>query len=232
MISRRDALALGGAALATATLPRPPAAAQTPRRGGTLTIRAWDPPHFDPVLTLSYTTHVLTSFTHNRLVRHRAGPAVKPGSFSIEGDLAESWPQPSDTTYVFRLRRGVRFHPKPPVNGRELTAEDVRFSVERLLTTPGAPNAVMLRPVDKVEAVDRYTVKFTLKEPFAWFLDMLANPMTVAIVPPSGETGERLRLALLGLGDEPRPIQDDLGALVDGDVDHLAVEAHGRGAAP
>jgi peptide/nickel transport system substrate-binding protein len=182
-ISRRAALALGGAALASAALPQPPAVAQAPRRGGTLTIRAWDPPHFDPVLTISYKTHVLTSFTHSRLVRHRPGPGVKPGSFAIEGDLAESWQQPSDTTYVFRLRRGVRFHPKPPVNGRELTAEDVRFSVERLLTAPGAGNAVMLRAVDRVEAVDRYTVKFTLKEPFAWFLDMLANPMAVAIVP-------------------------------------------------
>ncbi len=40
----------------------------------------------------------------------------------------------------------------------------------------------MLKSVDKVEAVDKYTVKFTLKEPFAWFLDMLANPMAVAIV--------------------------------------------------
>jgi len=183
VISRREALAVGGAALAVAALPCRPAAAQTPRRGGTLTIRAWDPPHFDPVLTFSYTTHVLTSLTHSRLVRHRAGPGVKPGSFSLQGDLAESWQQPSETTYVFRLRRGVRFHGKPPVNGRELTAEDVRFSVERLLTTPSAPNAVMLRSVDKVEAVDRYTVKFTLKEPFAWFLDMLANPMAVAIVP-------------------------------------------------
>jgi len=35
----------------------------------------------------------------------------------VEGDLAESWTQPSDTTYVFKLRRGVRWHGKPPVNG-------------------------------------------------------------------------------------------------------------------
>src|SRR5438876_1374021 len=40
----------------------------------------------------------------------------------------------------------------------------------------------MLRAVEKVEAPDKYTVKFTLKEPFVWFLDMLANPMAVAIV--------------------------------------------------
>jgi peptide/nickel transport system substrate-binding protein len=121
------------------------------------------------------------SFTHSRLVRYRTGPGVKADTFPLEGDLAESWQQTSDTTYVFRLRRGVRFQKKPPVNGRELTAEDVRFSIERLPTAPGAGNAAMLRPVDRVEAVDRYTVKLTLKEPFAWLLDMLANPMAVAI---------------------------------------------------
>ena len=133
------------------------------------------------MLTISYETHVLTSFTHSRLVRYRSGPGVKPGTFPLEGDLAESWQQTSDTTSVFRLRRGVRFHNKPPVNGRELTAEDVRFSIERLRTAPGAGNAAMLRPVDRVEAVDRYTLKLTTKEPFAWLLDMLANPMAVAI---------------------------------------------------
>jgi peptide/nickel transport system substrate-binding protein len=40
----------------------------------------------------------------------------------------------------------------------------------------------MLKAVDKVEAVDKYTVKFTLKEPFAWFLDVLANPIATGIV--------------------------------------------------
>ena len=76
----------------------------------------------------------------------------------------------------------MRWHNKSPVNGRELTAEDVRYTVERFLTVKGNANAYMLRSVDKVEALDKYTVKFTLKEPFAWFLDMLANPAAVAIV--------------------------------------------------
>jgi peptide/nickel transport system substrate-binding protein len=40
----------------------------------------------------------------------------------------------------------------------------------------------MLAALDKVEAPDKYTVKFTLKEPYAWFLDILANPMAVCIV--------------------------------------------------
>src|SRR5262249_31370115 len=159
-----------------------PAAAQAPPRGGVLSLRVWDPPHFDHILAHAYRTHVLISFTHSRLVRHKAGPSVAPGTFPIEGDLAESWTQPNETTYVFKLRRGVRWQPRPPVNGRELTAEDVRYSVERFLTVPGNVLASTLRLVDRVEALDHYTVRFTLKEPFAWFLDMLAAPMAVAIV--------------------------------------------------
>jgi peptide/nickel transport system substrate-binding protein len=128
-----------------------------------------------------YKSRVAISFTHSRLLRYRAGAGVKPGSLVIEGDLAESWTQPSDTTYVFKLRRGVRFHAKPPVNGRELTAEDVKFTFERMLTEAGS-NASMYRAIAKVEAVDRYTVRFTLSEPFAWFLDMVASPMAGGIV--------------------------------------------------
>jgi len=71
---------------------------------------------------------------------------------------------------------------QPPVNGRELTADDVVFSVNHFLTVKGNANAYMLKAVDKVEAPDKYTVKFTLKEPFVWFLDMISNPHAVAIV--------------------------------------------------
>jgi peptide/nickel transport system substrate-binding protein len=181
-LTRRELLALGGAALATGAVGPPPVAAQTPKRGGTLTIRGTDPPHFDPMLTSNFKTHSTLSFTHSRLVKHKAGSAVAPGTFPIEGDLAESWTQPNEATYVFKLRRGVRWQAKSPVNGRELTAEDVRYSVERFQTITGNANAYMLKAVDKVEAPDKYTVKFTLKEPFVWFLDMLANPMAVAIV--------------------------------------------------
>jgi len=188
-LSRRDLLALSGGALAASTLRPSVARAQTPkppdagaRRGGTLSLRTWDPPHFDPFQTISYKTHIALSFTHSRLLKHKAGPSVVPGTFVIEGDLAESWSQPSETTYVFKLRKGVRWHHKPPVNGRELTADDVVYSVNHFLTVKGNANAYMLKSVEKVEATDKYTVKFTLKEPFVWFLDMLANPLAVAIV--------------------------------------------------
>jgi peptide/nickel transport system substrate-binding protein len=181
-LSRRDLLAAGGLTLAGATLGPRLARAQSPKRGGTLTLRTWDPPHFDPFQTVSYKTHIALSFTHSRLLKHKAGPNIAPGTFPIEGDLAESWTQPNETTYVFKLRRGVRWQAKPPVNGRELTADDVVFSVNHFMTVKGNANAYMLKSLDKVEAVDKYTVRFTLKEPFVWFLDVLANPHAVAIV--------------------------------------------------
>ena len=180
-LSRR-ALIIGGVGLAAAATVPHPVRAQAPRRGGVLTIRGWDPPHFDTMLTTAYRVHIPITFTHSRLIRHKAGPAVAPGSFALEGDLAESWTQTNETTYVFKLRRGVRFHPKPPVNGRELTADDVVYSINRFVTVKGNPSAYMLRALDKVEATDKHTVKFTLKEPFAWFLDVVANPVSLPIV--------------------------------------------------
>jgi len=184
-LSRRDLLKLGGAGLAAAAAAPAiwtPAHAQAPKRGGTLSLRLWDPPHFDPQLTVSYKTHVLYTFSHSRLLKHRAGPGVVPGTFLLEGDLAESWSQPNETTYIFKLRKGVRWHNKPPVNGRELTADDIKYTFDRFVGEKGNANRYMMAALDKVEVVDKYTVKMTLKEPYVWFLDIVSNPMALAIV--------------------------------------------------
>ena len=181
-VTRRELLHLAGLGTAAAVCAPAPALGQAPKRGGALTLRAWDPPHFDPYLIIAFKTQVVYSFTHSRLLKHKAGPAIPPGSFQLEGDLAESWSQPDELTYLFRLRRGVRWHAKPPVHGRELTAEDVVYSLDRFRTLPANPQSYLISMVYRVEAVDRYTVKVVLKEPFVWFLDVVANPMTGAIV--------------------------------------------------
>src|SRR2546427_2869113 len=195
-VSRRHLLQAGlaaGATLATWPLYRPAAVwsaeVGTPKRGGILRVRGWDPVHFDPQLTRNFKTNTTLSLVYNKLLRHKVGPEVQPGTFIVEPDLAERWESPDDTTYIFYLRQGVKWHNKPPVNGRELVAEDVKFSFARFLTVPGTPERQLLESVDGVEVVDRYTVKFLLKEPFVWLLDILANAMCVWIVAP--EVGEK-----------------------------------------
>jgi peptide/nickel transport system substrate-binding protein len=182
-LTRRNLLKLSAAVAAGAAieLPRPSAApAQTPKRGGTLRFaHQLDPvTGFDPHLTISFLTMIPLSFAYSRLLKVKAGPGIKPTTYPLEGDLAESWTQPNETTYVFKLKKGVRWHPKPPVNGRELTADDVKYTYERFLTIKGNGNRPVLESVEKIDALDKYTVKFTLKEPNAWFLDMLASTST------------------------------------------------------
>ncbi len=182
-LTRRDVLKLGGAAVAagaTGALIARDATAQTPKRGGILRLTFQSDPvtGFDPHQTVSFVTMVPLSFTHSRLLKVKAGPSVKPMTYPIEPDLAESWTQPNDTTYVFKLKKGVRWHPKPPVNGRELTADDVKYTYDRFLTITGNGNRPVLESIEKVDVLDKHTVRFTLKEPNAWFLDMLASTST------------------------------------------------------
>ena len=147
--TRRDFLKLGATAVAAGGVvavtdlaaPRP-AIAQTPKRGGVLRLaHQLDPVGLDPHQTISFATMIPLSFIYSRLMKVKAGPMVKPGTYPVEPDLTESWTQPSDTTYVFKLRKGVRWHPKPPVNGRELTAEDIKYTYERFLTIKGNGNS-------------------------------------------------------------------------------------------
>src|SRR5262245_36634841 len=155
-----------------------------PKRGGILRVRGLDPTHCDPHLTISNRTHTTLSFIYSRLVRHKVGADVRPGTFILEPDLAERWEEVDDTTYVFHLRQGVKWHNKPPVSGRELVAEDVKFTYDRFLTEAANANRYMLDAVDRVEVVDRYTVRFLLKEPYVWFVNALAYPWSTWIIAP------------------------------------------------
>jgi len=208
-ITRRDLLKLGGAAVAAeAVLPLldcGAAEAQTPKRGGIFRIRGEDATTgFDPHLSANHHRIATNlSFTHSRLVKVRAGASVVPGTLPIEPDLAESWIQPSDRTYVFKLRKGVRWHSKAPVNGRELTADDVKYTYERFLTVKGNPSRSMLGLVEKIDALDRYTVRFALSEPFGWFLDYLATTVMWVVAPEAVERFGDLRRAEACIGTGP-----------------------------
>src|SRR2546426_3057090 len=190
-LRRRQVLKAGlvaSAALSTRSLSRPSilwgAATGQPKRGGILWVRGYDPPHFDHHFTLNVRTNATLSFAYSTLVRYKVGADVRPGTFTIEPHLAERWEQPDDTTYLFHLRQGVTWHNKPPLNGRELVAEDVKFTYERFRAEPANPLRFTLEAVDRIEVVDRYTVKFLLKEPFVWLVNVLANPYSTWIIAP------------------------------------------------
>ena len=90
-----------------------------------------------------------------------------PGAAVQAGCLAESWEVIDDKTFVFNIRKGIRWHDKPPTNGRELTADDVVFSLIRKWTTetsyhyaayPWKDNFEELDGGPWIEATDKYTV--------------------------------------------------------------------------
>ena len=89
--------------------------------------------------------------------------------------LAESWKLVDDTTIIFNLRKGVKFH-----NGEEMTAEDVAFTFgeERFLglEAPGRATAgAFLGNLKSVTALDRYTVEIKIKNPDAILITRFAN---------------------------------------------------------
>jgi len=205
-LSRRHLLQLGSAAIAAhALVPVVVAAQEAPRRGGVFRLRGEEPTSgLDPHLVVNHHRIATNlSFTHSRLVKVKAGPSVVPGTQPLEPDLAESWSQPNDRTYVFKLRKGVRWHPKPPVNGRELTADDVKYTYDRFLQLKGNPNRSTLSPVERVDVLDRSTVKFTLTEAFGWFLDYLANTVTWIVPREAVEHFGDLRRAEACIGTGP-----------------------------
>jgi peptide/nickel transport system substrate-binding protein len=79
-------------------------------------------------------------------------------------DLAQSFERPDPATYIARLRQGVLFH-----NGRELTADDVVYTFRSFLDPTFRGRTAPYRVLAAVNALDRYTVEFRLKEPSASF---------------------------------------------------------------
>lgn len=93
----------------------------------------------------------------------------KEGNYCSE--LAEIWEIADDTQYVFHLRKGVRFH-----NGKEMTAEDVVFSLNRAMEH--IVSRAALENVCAIEALDEYTVKITTCTPYSALMRNLATSYT------------------------------------------------------
>ncbi len=83
-------------------------------------------------------------------------------NLQLRPSLAESWRAVDETTWEFRLRPGVRFH-----DGSPLTAEDVKFTIERVTRVPGNPNsyATYIQGIREVQVVDERTIRFLTEGP-------------------------------------------------------------------
>jgi len=125
--------------------------------------------------------HVASSYSSYQILNNvLEGLTTYDDSLNLQPGLAESWEQSEDgLTWTFHLREGVMFS-----NGREMTAEDVKWSFERLIDPEtGAGNAGRVGPPETViEAVDDYTVTITHPEPFGIFPQSIGFDKSTGIV--------------------------------------------------
>jgi peptide/nickel transport system substrate-binding protein len=103
--------------------------------------------------------------------------------FKVVPDLAESWEQPSSTEWLIKIKEGVKFH-----DGSEMTAEDVKASLDRSKVMPKVQQ--VLSEIESIEVVDKYTVKITTKSAFAPFLYTLVHAGTSIIPKAYLESGD------------------------------------------
>lgn len=151
-----------------------------PKYGGTLSFYFADPAGgFDEAYNMGHVGGMVTTpyLTNEQLLEGdwKKGPAGSGDqdwsmgfigrSELLTGCLAESWEFPDETTIIFQIRQGIRWQNKAPVNGRELTADDVAFNINRAFTSKGSylflVYPAQYRPTS-VKALDKYTVEIKI----------------------------------------------------------------------
>ena len=100
--------------------------------------------------------HFTATGTHAESLKHVFDTLVwSGGGLELEPRLAESWKALNDTTWEFKLRKGVKFH-----DGSDFTAADVKFSIERIPVVSGPnPTTIYVRRVKETKIIDPYTVQ-------------------------------------------------------------------------
>jgi peptide/nickel transport system substrate-binding protein len=111
---------------------------------------------------LSMDPHFTATGTHAEAVKHVFDSLVVSGDdLELKPGLATSWKALDDTHWEFKLRTGVKFH-----DGSDFTAEDVKFSVERIpLVTGPNPTTIYVRRIKSIEIVDPSTIRFETDGP-------------------------------------------------------------------
>ena len=132
-----------------------------------------EPASLDPQVQMDNDSWRAIYYCYDRLVEYKGGTTeLQPG-------LATSWTISDDgLTYTFYLRKGVKF-----IDGTPFNAKAVKFSFDRLFAVNKGP-AGTFGFLKSVAVVDEYTVRFTLKSPFAPGLSAFATDQG-SIVSPS-----------------------------------------------
>ena len=156
------------------------ASAEQPVYGGTLVVAEMaEPPGLDP------TTNPAAAI--DRILQHNLyeGLVKIDPQGNILPALAEEWEvSPDGLEYTFHLRRGVKFH-----NGRELVAEDIKFTFERAMDPEtGHPHPEYYANVAEIEVLDKYTVRFRMKAPTPGFLYYLTEGDSIIVPEEAVET--------------------------------------------
>src|SRR5262245_19688700 len=194
-LSRRDFVTSSAAAATAAVVGLRPrsAAAQTPKKGGTLRVGFYiEAATMDPHLSGSKVDRQIYHNVYEPLVVLDAKLGIGPG-------LAESWQQPDARTIVFKLRRGVKFH-----DGTDFNAEAAKFNFARMKTEPKSVRKGELANLDSVDVVDAYTIKLNLKRPDAALMATLTDRAGMMVSPKAiQERGAELERNARGAGTGP-----------------------------
>lgn len=142
------------------------------KKGGTVVMPLIaDPGTMSPLMAASTAEVIMARVLFNGLTR------LDHKTFAPQPMLATDWEtSPDGLVWTFKLREGVKWH-----DGKEFTAEDVKFSMDTILDPQWKSRAARnFSPVKSTEVVDKLTVKFTMSDPFPAFPTFLANRFQVA----------------------------------------------------
>lgn len=201
-LNRRDLLVkagvIGAGAVAAGSVAGKATAAPkrigaTPKKGGKITFALeQDPVHIAPFGAILTSNHWGKEPMYESLIEWDAKLNQRPA-------LAQSWKVVDPRTIDFTLKRGVRFH-----NGKEVTAADVKYSVEGWLNPPLPGSATTVNQVPSIESAEvrsKYVIRIKLKKPDARLFGFLAWTRYSAIVPEG--MYQQLNAGREGIGTGP-----------------------------
>lgn len=175
-----------------------PGQADGPAYGGRWTSGHVDPGAMNPLGATGSLLAAFALFFYNQLVSFGVSDYHPNNWVEPEGDLATGWETPDDTTWVFNIDQQVMWQDEEPVNGREMTMDDVRLGYAALKDAP-----VQSRDYFAIQSIEAdesgRTVRFNMTEPTPYLLNVMMTPYHV-IIPPEMIGNELLDTWAVGSG--------------------------------